>query len=158
MPNKRTQLSGKQWLNIIIISVSLMFLILVLVGRMMNKRAGDISSQTLSGQVALIKIDFGEVTLWRDNSIWYSTNKSLSKEKINLIIKNWNLILNQTGEVYLGSHLTGKTVLLYLSNIQQPVVCKVSLYKDKMLITFVSTSRQFILEKHQFENYYPGKI
>ncbi|TQV88960.1 hypothetical protein [Aliikangiella coralliicola] len=154
MSNKRSRLTRQQWLNLIIISVSAMLLLSVLVGRLISNSTVDSASP--SQVPRLTEIDFGDIQLRFVSESWQVvSSKKISIQQAKIIGENWQALLLSRSQPLKSGVPGGKTVLLYLSTLNQPVVSKVSYSDKQMLVTFASTSQQFSIPYSERINYMP---
>ena len=154
MSAKRSVLNQRQWLNIVIVVIAALVLFFVLIGRLMDPERNS-KPPVEKRQVELVRLDFGGVEIWREDSGWRSNDERVSAHQAALMVEQWNRLIVSAGTPYSGPHPQGKTVLLYFSNIAQPQVCKLSLQADKLTLTFISSDQQFTLPVDQIELYYP---
>lgn len=133
--------------------VSFLFLLLVLFSEKLN----DVGEKE-DERIELLKLDFGEVVIWKEKQQWLSSTKSLSEKKVMELAANWIKLLKMNGKQSFvsSSHINrGKTVLLYFFNRQQPIVCKLSAKEGGVIIEFLSTSQHVFLKGHQLSDYFP---
>jgi hypothetical protein len=151
--NSRIRLTKQHWLNVIIISVSAMFLLSVLVGRMLDHKGAV--DEDKSKDFKIVQIDFSEIQFNLDNAIWFSSDTSFQHEHITRIVKRWKNLLLQHGRPSKDKLIAGRTILIYLENIPQPIVAKLNLTSDYMRISFTSANQEFYLDQSDFHYYYP---
>jgi hypothetical protein len=160
---KEFKLNQRHWLNIIIFLISLMFILSMFVGRMMNKAVESANLNTtisnintgMSQPVNLILLDFGELQLTRIKNDWLSSNNGYSKEKLLVLITRWQALLGMRGSPINQSVNSGKTVLIYLADIQQPLIAKVNIMNAKLRISFINQNLEFYLPVEDLNLYYP---
>lgn len=156
----KIKLNHKHWLNIMIISVSAMLLLSVLVGRMLNNEAEYfIENESLSPlKVEITQIDFSDLQFNLNHGLWSSSNDVYQAQQIKAIVARWQVLMLQHGQPIKDKKVTGKTVLIYLSGLKQPVICKISLTENATIISFISAELEFIMAASQFSDYYPQII
>ena len=152
-----SRLLPRQWLNIMIISVSAMFLLSMLVGRMMNvsntEEAKVAASLDSAGE--LVQIDFGLLHLSKTSSGWQASDARLSQATTNNAAALWLALLQRSDHQLIKQPLSGKTVLLYFSQLSSPVVCKVIKSKKNIDIVFVKSGLGISLAPSQYSAYLP---
>ena len=151
---QKIRLTKQHWLNIIIISVSAMLLISVLVGRMLD--SGEILQDDHSYDINLVQIDFSKIQFSLVDGIWISSKQDFQPEKIVKIVKHWKSLLLQQGQPISNKLILGKTVLIYLENVSQPIIAKMNLNKNSLQISFISAKQEFYLKPSEYSNYYPS--
>ncbi len=175
MSVNKTQLTKKHWLNIIIFVVSALFLLMVLLNQRLSQtdiKSNRIIPQTKhsSSDVRLIKIDFGHVMLWSENDgneaernkmeeskikHWRSSSDQLNQQTFDMIVANWIQLLAMKSEAQEVRYSSGITVLLYFSNLTQPVICKLTQQDSDLVVTFVASRQQLLLKNQNINAYYP---
>ena len=153
-PSKTTRLTKQHWLNIIIISVSAMLLISVLVGRMLDNNAPEENDK--KQKVNIVQIDFPETQFTLVDSIWLSSDANFKHEQIVKMVKRWKALLLQQGIPISKKAILGKTILIYLESVAQPIVAKLTLNKNNLQISFTSAKQEFYLEPSAYSIYYPS--
>jgi len=153
MANKSLKLKQKQWLNIIIIVTSAMFLLMVLVGKMLE-RANDAGAVEGVAQ-EFYKLDFGDVSIRNNDGVWSSTAKELSQPAIERLIQNWKKLLQRDGLLLEQSEDTGKTVLIYLTNSMSPIICKLVQREGQLDFQFVQSGQKIVVENARVSDYIP---
>ncbi len=158
MSSKQSSLSTQQWLNIIILAISFLFLVFILLGKTMNQSNNTSSSDSDISMLdrQLVAIDFGEVQLKKDNEHWASNQPSLLNQQAELIATNWQNLLNSQGEKTAEKFPQGKTVLVFLSNHDEPLVAKLLQTKTELVISLQSLNLVFHLPSGAFPRFYPN--
>ena len=151
----RIKLNQRQWLNIIIGCISLLVILFLLLGKMMESRTSDEFLATAVSEVQLSKIDFGDVLFVKKNGRWSGSNTLLSSTEIELLANRWQSLLQSTGRPVSRKRESGKTILLYLQQINQPIICKLSQSNEGLRFSFVGTEQEFILESTELTDYIP---
>lgn len=155
----------KQWLNIVIITISTLILALTLLGRFIekgvdkaeNRLASESSKQTDQQSKAeaisnhLVKIDFGGYQWLLSDGEWRSIPDDENSIDMSSVIKRWQLVLDEplaeAFEDVIIEPSKGKMVLLYLSNSEIPLVVKVetgSKAEQKGLLLSFVAHEQFV--------------
>ena len=155
MSSDKIELSQRQWLNIIIISISVMFFLFVVLGNKINQ--APISSNMSIKPYQISRIDFGEFEFSRDDQAWLDTNKQYSAQKIKSTLLNWQQLISQPGQSYSENSL-GKTLLVYLEGQAAPLVIKLQIGTDEFHIYWPEQSRSYQFPKTLLAGYYPEKI
>lgn len=153
MASKPSKLSQKQWLNIIIIVTSAMFLLMVLVGKMLEKA----SKPELTEEVSLdfYKLDLGDFSLRNENGKWISTANWLTTGEAESLVQRWKSILQRQAISKDLSEAVGKTVLIYLNKSMSPVICKLIQNDQELIFQFVQSDQQVHLEDAKLTDYIP---
>ena len=132
----------------------MMFLISVLVGRMfINKSpidAGNVES------INIVQIDFSEIQFKLLNGIWTCSEAFIEHDRIIKIVNQWKNLLSQKGEPVNGRLAQGNTVLIYLEQIDQPIIAKVKVNQDEMRISFLLAKQEFKLKPSDYASFYPS--
>ncbi len=154
---KKNPLSQRQWLNIIIIATSAMFLIMVLIGRMFEgKNTNSANDSPVINQ--MIKIDFGDRALILQGDQWIDLSAvPLPAEKIKKIINNWQSLLLKQASPIDNERLTGQNILLYFSQQSNPIICKVSQHNNQIIFQWTQAQKQLVLENISLSDYIPLK-
>ena len=154
----RIQLRSRDWLNIVIISVSAMFLLLVLIGKMMTESESRSSQQTQVRPTQLLRIDFGALQLVKKDEGWTEKNALLTSTRAQLIGRNWQDLLRQPSKKTNNTQHSGETLLLYFSNIEQPVVVKLTLSSKTAKAVFVAAKVEYSIKRDAIEQYLPNQL
>jgi len=137
-----------------IISVSAMLLISVLVGKMLNNKTLIQVDENQS--VNIVQIDFPEMRFNLVDGIWTCSDPRFEHERITKMIKRWKALLLRQGEPIIVKSTQGKTVLIYLESVTQPIVVKLYLNKEFTQISFMSAKQEFKLNSSDYSSYYPS--
>lgn len=154
MKTKPSRLTQRQWLNVIIVVISAMFLLMVLIGKIMNPTSRQIGKE-VKFEFSLRHLDFGDIQISRVKQGWQADAGELSPEDTDVIAKRWQKLLNLAAEKEVSLPIKGKTVLLYLEGVKQPIICKISLVGEQTVISFVDSGHQFIRSAQAYNLYYP---
>lgn len=157
---KNFKLNQRHWLNIIILSISLMLVLSLLVGRMMNSpvkpqilKLDDTSAVNQSHKI--VQIDFGEIQFNRIGNDWVVVNGNYENDKLLAIIEHWYALIQGHGKPINQQLKSGKTVLIYLSNVKQPVIARLALTDENLRISFINQNLEFYLPAEEIKFYYP---
>jgi len=157
-PSHRIQLRSRDWLNIMIISVSAMFLLLVLIGKMLSETESR-SSQTLPVEaIQLLRIDFGALQLVKKIDRWGEENGRLKAARAQRIGQSWQDLLAQPSNKVSNKKYTGETLLFYFNHIEQPVVVKLVLSPDAAKAVFVAAQVEYPIARETIEQYMPRQM
>ena len=151
---RQTNLSHQQWLNIVIIVISALVLLFVMIGRLMERDA-PVNSPATTVEVALIRIDFGELEIWRTADSWQSSDSRLSPAQARLYGERWEKLVAQPAAAINDNVGSCKIVLLYFSNLPQPVTVKVSQSASETRFNFVVSDQQVVVAAQDFTLYIP---
>lgn len=161
MPNKKKTagkypLNQRNWLNIIIFTISALFLIFILLGKVLNQSTQTITTiQESQVQAELMQIDFGYMQITLHDSEWSSSVEGISKKQIDDVVSHWKALLKRPTKTRGSTPLVAETILLFFSNQAQPVIVKVSRPDNKTMITFVGTQIQFDFTKNDYKHFVP---
>jgi hypothetical protein len=171
MTSKKSRLSTQQWLNIIIFSISFLFLLFILLGRMMTSSDDGMSqteqpvANTSLFENNLIAIDFGDFQFQselsqqsesqRDKLSWSSNDGVLLEQEVERIATNWQNLLNSEGENLDNEFPQGKTVLLFIANQKEPLAAKVLKSDQLLTISFPSQRQAFYFPAGAYSRFYP---
>jgi hypothetical protein len=168
----------KQWLNIVIITISALILALTLLGRFIGqgvdkaerseeRRVSNLQAnehRDSETNNALKMIDFGHYQLFQDNQKWLSTpDDFVSSKVIAETLESWRLVLEQSlqdeSDLVIANKMTGKMVLIYFSNTEQPIVIKIeSALKNGqtgVLLSFVALDQYVWLPQFSLQQLIP---
>jgi hypothetical protein len=174
MSNKNNQ---KQWLNIVIITISTLILALTLLGRFIekgvdkaeNKLAAQSSEQSAQQAITeeasnhLVKIDFGRYQWSLIEKEWRAAPAGESVIDMNSVIERWQLVLDEPlaegVEDVVIEPSKGQMVLLYLSNSEMPLVVKIETGSKAgqagLLLSFVAHEQFVWLPETQWRQLVP---
>ncbi|MDH5433469.1 MAG: hypothetical protein OEY19_05955 [Gammaproteobacteria bacterium] len=141
----KKNIKERQWLNLMIILVSAMFMMFVLAGKIMNDSKIDNEAPTIDlQQPELVEIDFGYIRLVKRNDHWINTQDKLSEDISRRIALNWESMLDDDSiesvpnmdENQINSH----NVLLFFKDKQIPLMCKVVQSKEWLYFHFIDSN------------------
>ena len=143
------------WLNIVIITISGLVLAFTLLGRFMDSATQLPASPPESNQqlkVNIIGIDFGSQKIRYQAMQWQvePIKTVISNELIQKVVDNWQEILNSPQSEIKLSDIQGfepvATVLIFLEGSQSPLVAKVEMRAQQLLISFILTGQKVFVE------------
>lgn len=153
MAKTQRSLTQQQWTNLIIFVISALVILFIFVGKVMER---NIEKQNnVDRSIELVRIDFGDFEVWREQVGWQSTSSQITSVEARAIADRWQSLMNQPGKRYTTLPPGGRTVLLYLTNYQQPVVCKILKQADSLKIAFITTQQLFSLPIEHRLLYFP---
>lgn len=157
-------ITQKNWLNIVIIVISGLVLTFTLLGKFMDREVNRQiieSKERQSFQIAVI--DFGAFKLINQDPVWSvvpSTN--IEQSKIDFLVQSWKTVLAANMvevELIETQNLSSLgTVLIYFSQKQAPLVIKVEQLNSALLLSFVSSGKQFIVEPPLSNHLMPASL
>jgi len=154
-PSHRIQLRSRDWLNIMIISVSAMFLLLVLIGKMLTETESRTSQTPAIEDIQLLRIDFGTLQLVKKGDGWVEESGRLKSARAQRIGRSWQDLLAQPSNKVSNTKTSGETLLFYFSHIEQPVVVKLVLSSDAAKAVFVASQVEYPIAREAIEQYMP---
>ena len=150
---KTSRLTQRQWLNVMIIVISAMFLLMVVIGKIMNP--AEPSPDNVRDSYHLERLDFGSVQIQLVEQQWRAQGIALNPQQAAKIAQRWQKLLTSPVEAKLNLPSRGKTVLLYLNGIRQPIICKIGVIDQHMIISFIDSGHQFKMPETEISLYYP---
>lgn len=150
---KTSRLTQRQWLNVMIIVISAMFLLMVVIGKIMNP--DEPSPEKVKDSYHLERLDFGSVQIQLVEQQWRAQGITLNPQQAAKTAQRWQRLLTSPVEAKLNLPSQGKTVLLYIHGIKQPIICKIGLIDQHMIISFIESGHQFKIPEAEMSLYYP---
>ena len=134
-----------------------MFLLMVVVSKKLDESVNqqvEFSQTSSRGQVQ--KIDFGEITIYRQQEQWMTLpKKSVSNEVAHSIGQHWQQLLSESGKPIELPESIGQTVLFYFGGSSKPVICKVSKRDKILVIQFIESNLEFQIDAQLKHLYLP---
>ncbi|MBV1910976.1 MAG: hypothetical protein KUG78_16875 [Kangiellaceae bacterium] len=156
-------INQKSWLNIVIIVVSGLILAFTLLGRFMDRSTLPTDRPTQVGQekgYQIARLDFGAFRLIKKNSIWrFIPADNLNQQLAEETVIAWQELLDSSAEDI--SKQSGHsweplaTVLIYLTEIDTPLIVKIDRTQEYTMLTFLSSGREIILDSVEVERLLP---
>ncbi|MCW8879721.1 MAG: hypothetical protein OQK04_15785 [Kangiellaceae bacterium] len=157
MNNIKSELNRRQWLNIIIISISAMFLLIVIVSKKLSESASQqINTNQIPSSGQIQKLDFGEITIYRQGEQWSSLpEKVVRAEVARTIGLQWQQLLNRPAKPIESPINIGHTVLLFFGESNRPVICKVKKQDKITIFQFIESNLEFEIDARLQHRYLP---
>lgn len=155
MAKKSTKLSQKHWLNIIIIVTSAMFLLMVIVGKMLER--GNEPNHQDKVRLEINKLDFGSFSIRNNEGVWISSASWLQSSNIESVVQLWKEVMQKRAAPIESSEKNGETILIYLNSSMNPIICKLSQNKEQLTFQFIQSQQQLIINNGKLSDYIPSK-
>ena len=128
-----------------------MFLMSILIGKMTGS---SVEENIDKGQsINIVKIIFGKQEFRLIDDQWL--NQKRLRVNIQPTIEKWKQLLSKRGtplQMYQSPHIV---VLIYLQGLNQPIEARLSMDKNKTLITFQELGFQFDFPEEEYDRYNP---